>query len=45
MSSDKVQAAVQLIVYCIAALTALSDKLSYITFLSPEWRIEWRIRT
>ena len=28
-----------LIVYCTAALTSLSDSLSYITFLFSEWRI------
>ena len=28
------------IVYCTAALTSLSDKLSYIAFLFPEWCIE-----
>ena len=35
----------QLIVYCIAALTALSDKLSYMTFLSTEWHIEAVIKS
>ena len=29
-----------LIVYCIAALTPLSDNLSYVTLLFSEWRVE-----
>ena len=34
-----------LIVYCTAALTSLSDSVSYITFLFPEWRILWIVGT
>ena len=29
-----------LIVYCIAALTSLSDNLSYVILLFSEWRVE-----
>ena len=29
-------------IYCIAALTSLSDSVSYVTFLFSEWRIEFR---
>ena len=32
-----------LIVNCTAALTSLSDSISYITFLFSEWRIQVKI--
>ena len=33
-----------LIVYCTAALTSLSDRVSYIIFLSSEWRKSMNVR-
>ena len=29
--------------YCKAALTSLSNSVTYITFLFSEWRIQWQL--
>ena len=40
LSCNEVQAAVPLIIYRTAALTSLSDGISYITFSFSEWRVK-----
>ena len=40
---DEVQTAVTLIIYCTAALTSLSDNVSYMIVLFSEWRIRAEI--